>query len=192
MGNVRIICVAVAAMMSAASTWADIYRWTDKDGNVNFSDVAPTKEQHARDVVVVTRSKPASQQAGPSQQELLARVQNLEQQLQAQQYAAATQAPPPVAYYPAPTPLPQPVYQPPVQPMAYYDNSAYDDGSAYTPYAYPVAPVYVITTLRGRGMRHSFRPRTPLAGSFRGMPGTIGGPRPGRPPMGHRLAAARR
>jgi hypothetical protein len=35
---------------------ADIYKWTDKDGILHYSDVAPDKDQHIKDVVVATRS----------------------------------------------------------------------------------------------------------------------------------------
>jgi hypothetical protein len=185
---------AIAAAAFSPAAKADIYRWTDKEGNVNFSDVAPTREQQVKDVVVVTRSSKTPQPTGPSQQELLARVQSLEQQLQSQQYIAATQAaaPPAVAYYPTPAPAPQVIYQaPPVQPMTYYDNAAYDDGVGLgVPYTYPVAPIYVVSTFKGRGPRFGMNPRGPH-GSFRGVPRVPGG-RGHPPPAGHSAAVVRR
>jgi hypothetical protein len=187
---VRFACVVATGCTSVA--WADIYRWTDKNGNVNYSDVAPPKEQHIKDVVVVTRaSRQPAQPAGPTQQELLARIQSLEQQMQAQRNGA----PPPNAslplsypvYYDPPAPSPPPYYQSPlVQPVTYYDGG-YDSGAYdntyYLPYLYSVVPVYVISPLRAHATRSAFAPRTPGLGAFHGVPG---GRRSGVRPAGRR------
>jgi len=163
---------SLAATAASTAARADIYRWTDKDGNVNYSDVAPPKEQRIKDVVVVTKSTPAPT---PSQQDLLARIQNLEQQLQAQQYSAPPQGiPQPVAaYYAPPMPAPQPYIQaPPAQPVTYYDagyNTGYDNSLSYAPYVSAV-PVIVVSTIRTRGPRPGFGHRTPGRGPFRGVP----------------------
>jgi Domain of unknown function (DUF4124) len=184
-GRLR-LCVLFACAMAMGCTsvvWADIYRWTDKDGNVNYSDVAPPKEQHIKDVVVVTRtSRQPAQPAAPTQQELLARIQSLEQQMQAQQNGAPSPFYP--AYYAPPAPSPPPYYQsPPVQHVTYYDGG-YDSGAYdntyYPPYMYSVMPVYVISSVRAHARRSAFAPRALGLGAFHGVPGgRRGGFRPG-------------
>jgi Domain of unknown function (DUF4124) len=183
------LCLLFACVMAMACTsvvWADIYRWTDKDGNVNYSDVAPPKEQHIKDVVVVTRaSRPPAQPAAPAQQELLARIQSLEQQMQAQRNGAPPPGiPPSPSYYAPPAPSPPPSYQSaPVQPVTYYDGG-YDSGAYYNtyypPYLYSVVPLYVISPVRAHATRSAFAPRALGRGAFHGgRGGGRGGVRPG-------------
>lgn len=186
------LCVLFACVMAMGCTsvvWADIYRWTDKDSNVNYSDVAPPKEQHIKDVVVVTRaSRQPAQPAAPTQQELLARIQSLEQQMHAQRNGAPPPGVPPSpsypAYYASPAPSPPPYYQsPPVQPVTYYDGG-YDSGgydnTYYPPYLYSVVPVYVFSPVRAHATRLAFAPRALGRGAFHGVPGgRRGGVRPG-------------
>ena len=177
------LCVLFASVMAMAYTsvvWADIYRWTDKDGNVNYSDVAPPREQHVKDVVVLTRaSRPPAQPAAPTQQELLARIQSLEQQMQAQRNGAPPPGVPPSpsypAYYAPPAPSPPPYYQsPPVQPVTYYDGG-YDSGAYdntyYPPYLNSGVPVYVTSPARAHATRSAFAPRALGRGAFHGGPG---------------------
>lgn len=185
--------VSILAMAFASATWADIYRWTDKDGNVNYSDVAPPKEQRIKDVVVVTRAKNApAQPASATEQELLARIQNLEQQLQAQRTPAspAYVAPPPSysAYSPPPASSPPAYYpSPPVQPVTWpdggYDNDAFDN--AFYPSYTSVVPLYIFTPARGHGHGRRFGSsvRASGHGSFHGAfaGGHGGGRNGGRP-----------
>jgi hypothetical protein len=174
-------------MFCASAAWADIYRWTDKDGNVNYSDVAPPREQQVADVVVVTKTSKV-QPATPTQQELLARIQNLEQQLQSQQASmpAPMVAAPPVyaAYHAPPVQPPVALYQaPPVPPVTYFDAGY--DSSAYapafvSPSLFPVAPVFVVTTTRLHPARFGSAHRTHGRGAFHGNRGG-GGRGAGRP-----------
>jgi Domain of unknown function (DUF4124) len=178
----------VMAMACTSAVWADIYRWTDKDGNVNYSDVAPLKEQHIKDVVVVTKSsRPAAQSAAPTQQELLARIQSLEQQMQAQRNGApppgVSPSPSYQAYYAPAAPSPPPYFQsPPVQPVTYndggYDSGTYDNTYSQ-PYMYSVAPLYVISFAKVHAARSAFAHRALGRGSFHNAPGRgRGGARP--------------
>src|SRR5258706_10904081 len=161
----------VMAMGATAAARADIYKWTDKDGILHYSDVAPTKEQQAKDVVVSTRSsnKPP-QPPGPSQQELLARIQSLELQLQAQRYDSPQPASYPT-YYAPPAPPPAPYYpSQPVQAMTYYDagySNAFDN-SFFSPFLSAGPPFYVVSSIRTHGSRFGFGARAPGHGSFHG------------------------
>ena len=183
-----LFAAGVMTMAGTSVVWADIYRWTDKDGNVNYSDVAPPKEQYIKDVVVVTRSsRSPAQPAAPTQQELLARIQSLEQQMQAQRNSAPPVVSPPpshAAYYEPPAPPPVAYYQsPPVQPVTYYD-AGYDsrdyDRTVYPPYVYSGVPVYVISFVRARATRPAFAPRPSDRGSFHGVAGSGWGSIPTR------------
>jgi hypothetical protein len=179
-------------MGATTVAWADIYKWTDKDGNVTYSDVAPSKEQRVKDVVVVTRSSKApAQPTTPTQQELLARIQSLEQQVQTQRNSAPlTGVPPPLSYSafdPPPAPSPPSYYQyqsPPVQAVSYYDGG-YDSGAYantyYPAFSYSFVPVYVTSPLRVNAKRFAFAPpRTSGRGAFHGgHGGGRGGARPG-------------
>ena len=151
----------LAALLTSSIAQADIYRWTDKNGDVVFSNVAPSDGQTAWNVTLVTKSSTIPVQApppGPTNQELAARIQSLEHQLQIAAQAAAAapvyQSPPVVYVQPAPTPV-----------VTYHDSGL---AGAYESSLYPFVPsmlpvtVVTVTPFRGRsshfdrrGMRHS-------------------------------------
>ena len=165
----------LAALLASAAAHADIYRWTDKNGDVVYSNVPPPDEQTARNMTLVTKATttPVQPPPGPTQQELLARIQSLEQQVQAQSLAPlavaapAYQAPPVVHIQPAPQPV-----------VTYYDPSpGYD--THYSPFASPFLPLTVVSVapLRSRGHFHrkGFG-RDGLHGSIGHRGGGRGGP----------------
>jgi hypothetical protein len=141
---------SLAALLTGFAARADIYRWTDKNGDVVYSNVAPSGEQTAKNVTLVTRSSPYVAPPGPTNQELVARIQSLEQQLQAQSAAPPIMVAGP-AYPPQPIAYAQPA---PMPAVTYYDNGlagAYD--STYlSPFVSPLLPLTVVsvTPLRGR------------------------------------------
>jgi hypothetical protein len=145
---------------------ADIYKWTDERGSVNFSNVEPPKSAKARNVQVIateTKTAPVPEHtATPTEQALLDRIKLLERQVQAQAAAPRAVAPVP-ALAPAPTYYPPPMQPPPQQ--AYsdsYDNAYYPGyDTAYAPaYYYPV-PAYTYAAYPRR--------------YFVGRPGFVGG-----------------
>ncbi len=104
---------------------ADIYRWTDENGSTVLSDTPPPEPAKAKNFKTVLKgTTPAAPVVaatnGPTlaEQELRLRLERLERELQARQYAA-------------PAPLPPP---PPTD--IYYR-------SAYPNYYYPVRGPYV-------------------------------------------------
>jgi hypothetical protein len=141
---------SLAALLTASAARADIYRWTDKNGDVVYSNVAPSGEQTARNVTLVTKSSPYVSPPGPTNQELVARIQSLEQQLQAQSAAqpilvAGPAFPPQSMAYAQPAPAPA---------VPYYDSGlagAYDN-TYLSPFVSPLLPLTVVsvTPLRGR------------------------------------------
>ena len=144
----------LAALLAASVAHADIYRWTDRNGDVVYSNIPPPDEQTARNLTLVTKATttPVQPPPGPTQQELLARIQSLEQQVQAQSLAPvavaapAHQAPPVVHIQPAPQPV-----------VAYYDSGqpAYD--TPFSPFAAPFLPVTVVSVAPFRGRGHFAR-----------------------------------
>jgi hypothetical protein len=129
---------AFISLVVPTTAWGDIYKWTDERGGINFSDSPPPTSARVKNVEVVEKEiKPT-----PTEQALLARIQNLERQLQAPQYAAQAPASQP--------PMPYGGYSPsmPPPPSDYYD-SGYDSSynpsyapSYYQSYSYPVVPAY--------------------------------------------------
>ncbi len=129
---------AFLVLLAPATAWGDIYKWTDERGNLVISNAQPVNGSGVSGVeLLATAAKPATQSpvapsqqtVTPTEQVLEARIENLERQLQEQQYA---QQPPlgpqssyPGDYYPAPAP-------PPPEPSYY---SSYDQG--YYPGYYP-------------------------------------------------------
>ena len=115
--RLSVLFPALLSLILPALAWADIYKWTDESGGTVYSNSRPAKSARAKDVeVVIQEAKPAStpdRSATRTEQALLARIDSLERQLDARQYATqAVQAPPPVpygAYYP-PAPPPPPSY----------------------------------------------------------------------------------
>lgn len=153
---------ALMLLAMPATAWGDIYKWTDEQGRINISNVPPPTSGKAKDVaLLVKEARPTSipqHAATPTEQALIARIDSLERQLQAQQYAAQAPAAPPPApygnYYPQ-TPAPPP-------PQTSYYESGYGRGyyssyypSYYPAYYYPVASSYVVyparTFVRGPG-----------------------------------------
>jgi hypothetical protein len=170
---------------------ADIYAWTDSLGSTNYSNVPPPKSAVAKNVKIVvteiprpatppvaatTAAKTPAATPAPAEQELLARVKNLELLLLAQQQAPP---PPPPSAPPAP---PAPYFEaPPPSPVVYYDNPG---DSGYYPAAYPdyyyytPLPVYANALYAPR--RYFARPAypalggRPFAGGFHGGGGRMG------------------
>jgi hypothetical protein len=155
-----------------AIAWADIYKWTDENGTTHFSNTGPDKSAKARNVEVVAKeAKPSAipdHAATRTEQALLARIESLERQLDARQYAAqAPQAPPPAAYYPPTTP-----------PSSYY-TGGYDWGyPGYYPAYYPFASSYAVYPRRAFAGRPVFV--APRGGSFHGHGSRVGGGHGGR------------
>jgi Domain of unknown function (DUF4124) len=125
-------------LLAPTTVRGDIYKWTDERGNTVVSNLQPVNPSSVSGVeLVATATKPAtqypvvpSQQAGTrTEQALEARIENLERQLQAQEYAQQPQVDPQSSYsggdYPAPAPPPPDTN--------YY--SGYDPG--YDPGYYP-------------------------------------------------------
>ena len=125
----------IAAALVPANARADLYQWTDEDGRTVISDMLPVDPGRVSGMKLLARtSKAAAAQPATistpavdaKQQELEARVAELERQLQEQQSAP----PPPVqasdsgGYYPTP-PAPEPSsyapqYEPVYYPVPYY------------------------------------------------------------------------
>jgi hypothetical protein len=151
-----VVLCPLLSLVTPAAAWGDIYKWTDERGSTNFSNLPPPNAAKAKNVEIVAKeTSPApipEHVATATEQALLARIKDVERQLQAAKIAAQTPPPRPPApaggYYPAmqaPPPgysVPPPVYSAP--PADYYDNT-YDSGyyPSYTPtYYYPVVPAY--------------------------------------------------
>jgi len=131
-----------------ATAWGDIYKWIDEQGRVNISNIPPPDAGKAKNVEIVLK------EVKPTEQELLARIERLERQLQTPQYAAQPPAAPPPTPYggyypPAPPPPPSPSYYDSGYDPGYgngYDSSYYPSNypSYYPSYSYPVVPAYAV------------------------------------------------
>ncbi len=137
-----VLLPAFLSLVIPATAWSDIYKWTDEQGRTNLSNVPPTPSGKVKNVEVALKETKTSPEraAAANEQALLARIENLERQLQARQYAApppGAPAPAPYAsYYPPPPP-------PPSASPSYYDSGYYGNYPSYYPtYYYPVAPAY--------------------------------------------------
>lgn len=181
------------AILGPANAWGDIYKWTDDRGNTVISNVQPVNPNRVSEVELLVKatnpdaqSPAAPSQAGASrtEQELKARVENLERQLQAQQYAPQPQEIPQSAYsgdyYQAPIPPPPET--------GYYGG--YDSGY-YPGNYYPLPPSYFFAVVPARTFvrrpvfiqRPVFVSRPPV---FVGRPPVFVGRPPvfvGRPPV---------
>lgn len=198
-GPLWALLLGLVSLLVPATVWGDIYKWTDENGRTNFSNILPTKSGKASNVeLVVKEAKPTAipdHRATPTEQALLARIENLERQLQAQQIAAPA-APPPApigGYYSPPPPPPQPAYYDsgyyssyyPAYYPAYYPSYNYPIVSSYF-YAYPRRvfvgrPVFAVPrsgTFHGGGGHVQFGGGR--GGSFHGGGGHFGGGRGGR------------
>jgi hypothetical protein len=144
------LLIAYISLVVPTAAWGDVYKWTDEKGVTVFTDVLPKPGEKVKNFEVVAKARPETkvpaQAVTPAEQALRARVDTLERQLQARQYAAQAPAPPPPptssTYYP---PAPQP---PPPAPT-YYDSGYYDSGydsgyypSYYPSYGYPIVAAY--------------------------------------------------
>lgn len=146
------LTAAVISLIIPATARGDIFKWTDAQGRTNFSNVPPTDSGKAKNVEIVlkeTRPTPIPQHvATPTEQALLARIENLERELRSRQYATQAPASPPPApyagYYP-PTPPPPP-------PSTSYYGSGYASypsyPSYYPSYYYRAATSYVVYPAR--------------------------------------------
>jgi hypothetical protein len=140
------LLLALTALVVPVAARGDIYKWTDAQGRTNFSNVPPTEPGKAKNVeLVLKEARPAPIQqhvATPTEQALLARIENLERQLRDRQYATpapAVLAPTPYASYSPPPP----------PPSTSYSSSGYSSYPGYYPsYTYPVATSYVVYPAR--------------------------------------------
>jgi hypothetical protein len=139
--RVGALSLSALVLLVPAVAGADIYTWTDEQGNTVISDVRPNPKKVTSVQVVTTDARPAAgtsripaqQAATPTEQVLLDRVRNLELQLQAQQR------------YP-PAPPPQPYYgdypAPPPPPDDYGHNDYYPGYYPRFGYSYPLVTSY--------------------------------------------------
>jgi hypothetical protein len=151
-----------------ASAWADIYKWIDENGSINFSNVPPPPGVKSKNVAIVAKESPSAAPipehvATPTEQALLARIKEVERQLQAAKTAAATPPPVPRPQVPpgySPTIQPPPVYSAP--PPDYYadsNDSGYYPGyyPGYAPaYYYAAVPAYAVYARRAYYARPAF------------------------------------
>lgn len=157
---------AVSLLLAPAIASGDIYKWTDERGNTVVSNVQPVNPSRVGDIeLLAVETKPAArpsvapsqkaatpQPATPAEQALQERIENLERQLQAQQYAQPPQVVPqlpyPGGYYPTPAP-------PPPDPSYY---ASYDPGY-YPGYYYPGPPIYSFVVVPALVRRPVHRPQ---------------------------------
>jgi hypothetical protein len=159
----RIFLAIFVLALASQAAFADVYRWTDANGTTVFSSTPPEEGSGARNVVIVAKervrvirgTKETVESYTPSNQQILvSRVESLERQVQAQQYAQAAipqyQAAYSTGYYS--TPAPSYYYTDPYD--GYYDGyyggyydpyySPYYGGYYSYPYAfYPSGSVFV-------------------------------------------------
>lgn len=143
---------ALISLVVPATARGDIFKWTDEQGRTHLSNVPPPESPKVENLeLVLKEARPTSvpqHVATPTEQALLARIEALERQLQARQYA------PPAAAVPAPTPYGSyyPLTPPPPPPPSIYYGSGYASSypgyyassypSYYPTYYYPVARSY--------------------------------------------------
>ena len=70
-----LLLAGLAAMGAAANACADIYRWTDKNGDLHYSNVMPSEQ--SRSLTLVTKTSAVPAQPASTQHELVNRVQGL-------------------------------------------------------------------------------------------------------------------
>ena len=178
------------SLFAPATAWGDIYKWTDERGNLVISNVQPVPSANVSDVELLATAaqSPAtsSQQAAtPTEQALAARIENLERQLQPQQYAPLPQSIPQPGYsegyYPASIPPPpESGYYGSYDPGYYPDYSSGYYPSFFNPW--PVSYSFITIPARSFARRPPFVTRPP--GSMGRPPGPVGRPPTfaGRPP----------
>lgn len=114
------------SLLLPASVGADIYKWTDDQGGIVYSNSLPENPKKAANVERVVKERVVP----PSEQSLLDRIDNLERRLRTQTYAPPAPPAPPV---------------PSVAPPAYHDGGYYypPPPPHYTGHIVPVFyPVY--------------------------------------------------
>lgn len=143
---------ALVALLAPATVWGDIYKWIDERGNTVLSNVKPVDPDAVRNFQLAAKeTRTAAQAPAPAQQArpaevvkpteqlLLEKIESLERQVQAQQYAAQAQAVPQVINYYNTTPAPPP-------PPSYYD-AGFPPGYYYPPppsYSYIVPAIPIV------------------------------------------------
>ena len=146
---------ALISLVVPATALGDIYKWVDEQGRISYSDVPPPTSGKAMNVEVVRKDPKLT----PSEQALLARIQSLERQVEAQRYVAQAPAVPPPTPYPSYYP---PAPPPPSPPPNYYDSGYYGSYPSYPTYypaySYPVVASYVAYPARAFINRPGFAP----------------------------------
>jgi len=147
--------IGVALAFASSPAAADLYRWVDAKGVVNYSNVPPRGVQATQIAetaptvsVIPPRERRPEVQQSQREAALLRRIEQLEDELAAMRRASAA-----IVAYPYPVPAPDVTYSAPV--------------------VYPY-PIYSWPVRWARG-GHRFKPRHPGFGS-RWLPG-------GRPPV---------
>jgi uncharacterized protein DUF4124 len=117
----------LVSLFASTTACADIYKWTDEQGNTVISNVRPTRVDNVKNFEVAVEETKSSVVATATKQMLLDKLDRLERQLVAQQYAQQVPVAPPASYGSY-----NPALQPP-PPPGYY--SAYSSLLSY-PYAF--------------------------------------------------------
>lgn len=171
-GYLRVLALLpiLAALLAPAIARGDIYTWTDEQGRVVVSDVQPADPGKASDLkLLAAASGPAAKSpaagsepaAGRKEQELQARIEELERQLEEEQSAQQRQAVPQASdagsYYPAPPPE-----------AGYYSSSPGNYTAHYVSYYYPSPPAYTVIVV----------PAKPLVRRPASAPRPVFAPRP--------------
>ena len=115
-------------LFASTTACADIYKWTDEQGNTVISNVRPTHLDKVKNFEVAVEETKSSVAATATKQMLLDKLDRLERQLLAQQYApgAAVVLPPSYgSYNPALQPPPPPGYYGAYSPLVSYPYAFY-------------------------------------------------------------------
>ncbi len=183
---VPFLAVALGCAMGVSPAHADIYTWTDPNGRVNISNVAPPEGARVTSVLHEAPKPERPQQPvdtapQPDVRALTDRVMQLEWELD-----QARRQPPPTAVYAAappqpqypPQPVPQYSYPEPAPSYGSYgsygcDPSGLGCGLAWSPWGYPAS----IVVVRSPGFH-----RPPFHGMHRPVYPQPVRPHPGGPP----------
>ena len=169
-GYLRVLALLpiLAALLAPAIARGDIYTWTDEQGRTVVSDVPPVDPGKVSDLKLpAAASGPAAESpaagsepaAGRKEQELQARIEKLERQLEEQQSAQQRQAVPQASdagsYYPAPPP----------EARYYGSNSPGNYKAHYVSYYYPSPPAYAVIVVPAKPLvrRPASAPRPAFA-----------------------------
>lgn len=156
------------SLLLPAGAGADIYKWTDDQGGIVYSNSPPENPQKTANVERVVKERVVP----PTEQSLLDRIDNLERRLRTQSYAPpAPPAPPPPTVAP-PSYSDGGYYYPPPAP----DYTGYTTPAFYPVYRYPLTPAYTYVAYPAR----TFGARPAFHGGARGAM------RPGAVPRGRR------